>query len=98
MIYAILSFLGTLLALVGGVWYLAKKSGTDAGAITGLKSENQILQDKVKTLDDRIVDTEYRRRAEERLRNANIAKVPTAADIAGRMLSRDRSRDDDGTN
>jgi len=74
---------GTVLAIVTYIVYLIRQGASDHAAVDSLNTQTTIVQAKVKTLDDQIVDAEYRRRVEEKKKNAAIAKTTTAADALG---------------
>lgn len=74
---------GTALAIITYLVYLIRQGATDHASVGSLDAQTKLAQAKVKTLDDQIVDAEYRRRVEEKKRNAATAKTTTAADAVG---------------
>lgn len=92
-IYVIAASLISCLVIAGYLWYSIRSSGfqdaKDQDAAAQLGAAGKLKDAKIKSLDDRIIDSEYRQRIEDK---KNAAKT-TTADDAKRMLE-DALRDD----
>lgn len=89
MTYALLALLGAAVASGGLLWYYIARLRTDESTIAAQSQANKVDGTKIKTLDDRIVDSEYARRAAERKANANDTPA-----IIGELLTRSGTDDD----
>lgn len=94
MIYVLyLAIVGTILALGGGLWYTLRRSAATEDANTALVENTRVQGDKIKTLDQRIVDDEYARRVEEKKKNEEIVKSGDSAAAGGLLKHSTEDRD-----